>query len=135
MRETAELLFVNEAFYDAFRARDAARMDALWAGRQCVGCIHPGWRPLTSRREVIESWRGILANPRSPRIACRGAQAFVRGTLGFVVCYEVIESNVLAATNVFAREDGSWKLIHHQAGACDLPLAALEDEPEPAPLQ
>lgn len=135
MRQTAELLFANEAFYDAFRHRDATRMDALWADRHFVACIHPGWRALTTREEVIDSWRRILGNPQSPKVACRGAQASPRGDLGFVVCYEVIGNNVLAATNVFAREDGTWKLIHHQAGACDLPLAALEDEPEAGSLQ
>ncbi|MFQ5773967.1 MAG: nuclear transport factor 2 family protein [Kiloniellaceae bacterium] len=135
MSQRAELLFANEAFYHAFRNRDVDGMEALWAARQSVACIHPGWQALTSREEVMESWRGILSNPESPKIACRGARGFLTGEAGFVVCYEQIGDTVLVATNVFVREDGAWKLVHHQAGPCNVPLADLGDEPEAAPLQ
>lgn len=131
----AELLFANEAFYLAFCERDLETMDALWATRGPVACIHPGWQALTSREEVMDSWRGILSNPDSPKIACRGARPYLLGEIGFVVCYEQIESAVLVATNVFTREDGAWKLVHHQAGPCNLPPSDLAPEPEAGPVQ
>lgn len=135
MSETAELLFVNEAFYHVFRTRDLAAMDELWSIRETVACIHPGWHALTTRDEVMDSWHGILSNPDSPRIACRGARAYVMDNVGFVVCYEVIDSNVLVATNVFARENGVWKLVHHQAGPCNVPPEEIEEEPDEGALQ
>ena len=135
MSETAELLFINDAFYHVFRTRDLAAMDELWAAREQVACIHPGWHALTTRDDVMDSWHGILSNPDSPSIACRGARAYVMGHVGFVVCYEVIDGNVLVATNVFARENGVWKLVHHQAGPCNVPPEELEDEPEEGALQ
>jgi hypothetical protein len=36
-----ESLFINEAFYQAFRARDLAAMDDLWAREAPVVCIQP----------------------------------------------------------------------------------------------
>jgi len=46
------------------------------------------------------------------------------------VCYEVLEGGFLAATNVFVREDGAWRMVHHQAGASPPPTAADEDASE-----
>ncbi len=67
----------------------------------------------------MDSWRAILSNANAPRIACRGAQAFAKGDVGLVVCYEVVGNAVLVASNVFVREDGAWVLMHHQAGPCE----------------
>jgi len=78
----------------------------------------------------LESWRAILGNANAPPISCRGSQAFTRGDVGLVVCYEVIGGAVLAASNVFVREDGVWALIHHQAGPCEaLPAELAGDQP------
>src|SRR5262249_13653810 len=82
-----------------------------------VACIHPGWAPLVGRSEVMASWRGILSNPQSPAIACRRPEVFMQGMNAFVVCYETFDGNFLIATNLFQREAGGWKLIHHPAGA------------------
>jgi len=131
MNETAKLLFANDAFYNAFNGRDVAAMDALWAPQMSVMCIHPGWQALTSRDDVMASWRAILGNANAPGIVCRGARAVVRGDLGLVVCYEVIGKTVLAASNVFVREGGGWMMVHHQAGPCEtLPADLAGEQPE-----
>jgi hypothetical protein len=123
------LLAANEAFYRAFASRDADAMAALWARTVPVACIHPGWDALTDREAVIDSWRRLLANPASPAVRCRGARAFLAGAAGFVICHEVLPEGVLVATNLFIREDGRWKVVHHQAG----PLAMAAPEPTPPP--
>ena len=130
MTEVAAVLFVNDAFYEAFRARDIETMEQLWARESPVVCIHPGWRALTTRQEVMGAWQDILSSEGAPDIACRGAKAFVAGDSAFVVCYEVISGGVLVATNIFRKERGSWRLVHHQAGPCDLPTEAVLDEGE-----
>lgn len=117
------VLFANEAFYLAFAGRDYPAMDAIWSRRPSVTCIHPGWRALIGREAVMKSWRAILDSPDSPRIVCRNAVARVLGDVAYVICCEIISNGVFAATNVFIREDGGWKLIHHQAGASPLPLS------------
>jgi ketosteroid isomerase-like protein len=134
MSEQAAVLFANDAFYVAFAVCDFPAMDALWSRRQSVTCIHPGWSALAGRDPVMESWRSILANPNAPRIGCRNAVAHVLGDTAYVVCYEAIDGSFLVATNLFVREDGGWKMVHHQAGATP-PLPPEEPEPGPVQLQ
>ncbi len=91
-------------------------MDALWAQHAPVACLHPGWTALKDRDAIIESWAGILSNPAAPRIACYDEQAFVYGEVALVLCEEELEGGTLAASNFFVREDGVWRIAHHQAG-------------------
>ena len=109
------VLAANAGFYRAFAARDVGAMDALWARRTPVACIHPGWQVLNGRDAVMASWRGILTGV-PPTIECRDAIARVTGTTAFVVCTELLEAGELVATNVFVHEDGAWLLAHHHAG-------------------
>ncbi len=60
---TAHALFAADAFYLAFANKDIDAMDALWAQKVALCCVHPGWPRLTEREAIIESWRNILANP------------------------------------------------------------------------
>jgi ketosteroid isomerase-like protein len=116
MTQRDAVLFANEAFYVAFGARDMAAMTDLWATRAPVTCIHPGWPPLFGRDEVLESWEGIFSGDASPEITCHGAQPHLYGEMATVLCYERIPESYLIATNVFVREGGLWKIVHHQAG-------------------
>ena len=38
------------------------------------------------------------------------------GSSAYVICYEKVTNGVLIATNIFVREDGAWRMIHHHAG-------------------
>ena len=88
-----------------------------------------------TREAVMESWDGILSNPEAPRVDCRGARAHLLGELGVVLCYEIIGRSVLTATNIFVREDGAWRMVHHHAGPCGVPPAELAEEPPEEPMQ
>jgi hypothetical protein len=116
MTDQDAVLAANLEFYRAFAARDLAAMDALWARQGPVACIHPGWTALKDREAIIESWAGILSNPDAPRIACFDEQAFIYGEVGLVLCEEELEGGTLAASNLFVREEGAWRIAHHQAG-------------------
>lgn len=133
MSERDAVLFANEAFYRAFADRDVAAMEALWSREAPIACIHPGWSALVTRQDVMESWRRILSNENSPKVACREPTAFVHGDFAFVICYEDIDGNYLVATNVFRREGRQWKLVHHQAGPTSYAPAEEDEEQEPAP--
>jgi ketosteroid isomerase-like protein len=111
----AEVLAANQAFYDAFLRGDLLVIEALWASRAPVACIHPGWSALHGRAEVIESWRAILGGGSGPEVRCTHPRAAVIGDSAYVICGESIEGAELVATNLFVREDGAWKLVHHQA--------------------
>ena len=133
-RDEEQVLAANAAFYAAFAAQDANAMAALWARRAPVACIHPGWRALRGRDAVLSSWRSILGGPGSPPISCADAAAHVLGDAAFVICVEHIPGVELIATNLFVREDGEWKLVHHQASSIARGAAESEpDEEEPGP--
>jgi ketosteroid isomerase-like protein len=116
MSQHEAVLFANEAFYLAFSCQDMTAMADLWASKVPVSCIHPGWPPLFGRDEVLDSWKGIFAGDAPPAVSCHGAHAHVYGETATVLCYERIPESFLAATNVFVREGGLWKIVHHQAG-------------------
>jgi ketosteroid isomerase-like protein len=124
------VLSANQTFYLAFAAHDFVRMDELWARHHEVTCIHPGWSLLAGRPAVMASWRAILESD-SLQIEATDAQAHLAGEVAYVTCFEAPrgESPVLIATNIFVREDGAWRLIHHHAGQ----LAATPDPVEPRP--
>jgi len=124
-----DALAANRAFYHAFSSRDLGAMDMLWARSVPVLCIHPGWPPLVDRAAVLSSWRDILKNPASPKAYSRNDRAFIYGTTAVVICEEVLDGGVLAATNIFVDELGSWRLVHHQAS----PVAIQIEEAETAP--
>jgi ketosteroid isomerase-like protein len=111
-----EVLAANAAFYAAFARRDAAAMDELWARQAEVACLHPGWNPLVGREAVVQSWRGILLGGGAPAsIRCQQAEAHVTGDAAWVICFEVIPGAALAATNLFVRESGRWRMVHHHS--------------------
>ena len=117
MTADTAVLAANAAFYEAFADRDIAAMDALWARRSTVACIHPGWPPLIGRERVMESWRAILSNPEAPRIRCTEPVVHMLQDAAIVVCLEIVDDGFLAATNLFVREGERWLMAHHQAGA------------------
>ena len=116
MTDSDAVLAANLEFYRAFTARDLAAMEALWARRSPVACIHPGWPALTGRDPVMQSWRNIMSNPGSPRIACDAEEVLVYGDVALVVCEEELDGGILVASNLFVREEGAWRIAHHQAG-------------------
>jgi ketosteroid isomerase-like protein len=135
MSDEDDVLAANEAFYRAFAERDAQAMDGLWAKASPVACIHPGWPPLLGRAHVMASWRGVLGSPSSPAIRCLDPSAHVLADTAYVICYEALDDARLAATNLFVREDGGWRVVHHQASPVAAEIEVEEDsDPDPSSL-
>ncbi|MCG5241020.1 nuclear transport factor 2 family protein [Azospirillum doebereinerae] len=116
MTDRDTLLALNQAFYRAFTNRDIAAMESLWADRLPVSCIHPGWAALFGRDAVLTSWRDVLRTPTGVTAHARNERVTLHGDTALVLCEEMLGGATLAATNLFAREDGAWRLVHHQAG-------------------
>jgi ketosteroid isomerase-like protein len=127
-RDKDAVLAANLAFYQAFTSHDVAAMEALWARRAPVSCTHPGWEALMGRGAVLESWRSILENPEAPHVMCHDDIALLHGDVAIVLCEEELADGNLSATNVFVKEDGEWRLVHHQAS----PLLARGSPASPA---
>jgi ketosteroid isomerase-like protein len=66
---------------------------------------------------VRRSWETIFANTAEIRFTVEDERIDVRGELAWVVCVERIASDAgagaILATNVFRRENGRWRLVHH----------------------
>lgn len=125
MTDRDTLLALNQAFYRAFTERDLPAMEALWAKQIPVSCIHPGWTALFGREAVMDSWTDVLRSPDGPSIRPRNERVILHGDVAVVLCEELLGEAVLAATNLFAREDGAWRLAHHQAGPVAQPRARM----------
>ena len=113
----------NARFYRAFEALDLAAMDAVWAHGEHVKCVHPGWPLLTGWPAVRESWQAIFTNTEEMRFTISDVRVETARDLGWVTCTENILSDVrgrvtvtaILATNLFARSDDAWLMIHHHA--------------------
>lgn len=110
----AAVLEANRLFYRAFADGDLPLMQRVWASTELIACVHPGWRALHGHAEVMASWRAILAEGPS-RIEHADARALVSGESAIVTCLEQLPGGELVATNVFVREGGSWRMVHHHA--------------------
>ncbi len=128
MKDRAAVLFANEAFYVAFATGDLTAMDTVWARNAMVSCIHPGWSAIEGREHVMGSWRAILSGGEAPSITMHHPRAFLYGDLASVICYEDVGGGTLVATNLFVRENETWKLVHHQAGPAGPASAAHHDD-------
>jgi hypothetical protein len=120
----SDLLKANGTFYAAFHTADFKSMDDLWARIAQVSCIHPGWPPIHGRDLVMNSWQGLLRRPS--KINAFGEQVTIVGDVGIVTGFESFGNISLVATNIFAWEEGGWKMIHHQAGVAEHAMAQVE---------
>lgn len=134
----SELLAQNLAFYEAFNARDVDAMDRLWAAHAPCVCFHPGSTVLQGRGSVLRSWRSILASEGAPSVEVEGPRVVMLGDAAMVLCYERVTDPqtgtgaVLAATNVFVRESGEWRLVHHHSSAIGRIVAETASPPRRA---
>jgi hypothetical protein len=119
--EQQQVLFANEAFYLAFSQKDPEAMDGLWSREAPLVCVHPGWRRLTVREEIMESWRRILENPEQPGMDFLEPEISYlspHGGLSIVTCYEQLPGGVCIATNGFVFEGEHCRMVLHHSGAC-----------------
>jgi hypothetical protein len=107
---------VNIRFYQAFAEADFDAMNRLWAASLPVSCLHPGALPLLGRREILDSWRQILLQGGRIDITFRPQQMSLVGQIGVACGLELLGGGRIACTNLFALEDGDWKIVHHQGG-------------------
>jgi len=122
--ERDAVLAANRAFYRAFNDRDYQAMEGIWAPAGAMICLHPGQPPLHERADILDSWRGILRHPESPRVRCVGEWVIGRGGLAIVVCREILANGQLMATNSFVRSGTGWHMVGHHSG----PVPSIETE-------
>ncbi len=105
----------NAAFYAAFREGSMEAMEALWSRREAISVFHPNVRGIEGRNAVMRSWNTILAEATPPDIAPVEISLILSGKTAMTICEEWLGTARMIATNIFADEDGVWRMVHHQA--------------------
>lgn len=118
MDETADgVLAANQAFYDAHEHRDIAAMGRVWEHADRTVCIHPGWPILRGWPAIEQSWRQIFAGPGRNQFILTNIEVSLDGPVAWVTLDENLVSDgatgTVAATNLFARSGGEWRLVVH----------------------
>jgi ketosteroid isomerase-like protein len=112
-----EVTTANLRFYDAHEARDLAAMGAIWEHSERAVCVHPGWPILRGWAAIEESWRRIFEGPGRNQFILTNQSVFGQSDLAWVTLEENLmdrgETHAVAATNVFVRTEGQWRLVSH----------------------
>ena len=119
---SAAVADANERFYEAFRAGDAVKMRTCWGNGDHVQCLHPGAACIGGAERVAQSWDIVFSGlPPGTGLEIDVEQTRVHAgdDWGFATCVEKVRSDdgvgTLAATNVFEKQAGEWKIVHHHA--------------------
>jgi ketosteroid isomerase-like protein len=112
-----EVRAANHAFYRAFESLQLERMEASWAHDGQVTCVHPGWPLAVGWAAVRATWQTIFRNTDAIRFRISDERIDVGGELAWIVCVENVGSDgsegAVLATNVFRRDGGRWRMVHH----------------------
>ena len=114
----AAVLAANQAFYEAFEARDLDAMSDLWAHEDRVLCVHPGWTELRGWGAVAASWAALFGGPQHLQFIVTRERVVLAGDVAWVSCDENLLSGdgsaTVASLNLFARDGtGAWRMLAH----------------------
>lgn len=111
----------NRAFYEAFEAADLDAMSDLWEHSDRASCVHPGWTVLRGWAAISASWVALFQGPQRLQFILTNERVEVDGNTGWVTVDENIIGDeagaTVAALNVFAHDDGRWRLVAHHGSA------------------
>lgn len=112
-----DVLVANRRFYEAFEARNMDAMSDLWERSDRSTCTHPGWATLRGWGPIAASFFALFQGPRQMQFVLTEERAHVVGDLAWVSVDENLLGDqggaTIAALNIFARIDGSWRVVCH----------------------
>ena len=112
----------NQAFYEAFEARDLDAMSDVWEHSDRVSCSHPGWGVLRGWGQVAASWMALFQGPQRLQFILTDERVEVEGDVGWVTVDENLlgddAGSTVTSMNVFVlRGPDHWKLVAHHGSA------------------
>ena len=110
----------ERAFYQAFEDKNLDAMMAVWLEQGNLCCIHPGGERLQTWSEIRASWAAIFANDIDMRIETLETKFHLSEGVAIHYVKEQIHiagvrRGLVVATNVYSKQEGSWKMIAHHA--------------------
>ncbi len=135
----------NQAFYEAFEARDVDAMSAVWERSDRAACTHPGWPTLKGWSQVLASFDSIFEKTPFIQFFLTEQRVEIVGDVAWVV----VEENVLQAhdthggqvaesllgdataeaVNIFVCSGETWRMVLHHAS----PVSGIEEPPPSEP--
>lgn len=134
MSAETEVRDASKQFYDALNkmvAGDAAAMSAIWSHAADVTTMHPIGGREVGWDAVKGSWEGVAGLASGGKIGLQDQLIRVTGDMAAEVGVEVGQFTLAGTqinanhrvTNLYQREGGKWKIIHHHT---DLSPAMVE---------
>src|SRR3954454_10816194 len=114
-----EVLAANQAFYDAFEARDIDAMSDVWERSDRATCTHPGGATLRGWGKVASSFFTLFTGPQRVQFVLTDAHVEVAGAVGWVSLDENLLGDqggaTVSALNIFVFDATSerWRLVCH----------------------
>ena len=113
----------EEAFYQAFRDLDKARMQEVWVESPEACCIHPSGQLFRGWESVLSSWASIFQAAVKPNIQYTLINRSQHAELAIHLVVERIGSTtakahadaMVFATNVYQQTSQGWRMLGHHA--------------------
>ena len=123
----------EQAFYQAFEARDLEAMGRVWEDSDEVVCVHPMGERQHGRAAVLAGWKALFESGVRLNFTVRDGLGYGAGDVTARVVHEDIHTDEepprlarMVATNVFRAGAGGWRLVAHHASPLPQPADAME---------
>jgi ketosteroid isomerase-like protein len=138
MSDEEQVRAASDAFYRALHGvcrRDASLMSEAWHHTAQVSTAHPMGDWVYGWEQVWATWQELAHVLSEGAIEVLGLRIQVLGDVAVATCIEDVSltigeravrwrSNV---TNVFTREGGQWKMLHHHADKAPSAEQAIDE--------
>lgn len=137
MRDEEEVRAASARFYEALNQvcrGDSAAMADVWDQTAGVSTVHPFGEWAHGWEQVWVTWKEIAQAARNGTIIALKTKVFVHGTIAYTTGIEEVTVSYggsaarwsAKVTNVFSKNHGTWKMIHHHSDKAPAAEAAVE---------
>ena len=114
-----EVRQASDQFYAALNRLtqgELAPMLAVWSQAEAVTALHPPGGRAMGRAAVRATWEGLSQSSTHGQVSVSDLLVRCQGDLAYTVGVERGEGVIpftARSTNIYRREEGAWKMIHH----------------------
>lgn len=138
MAHEEEVRQASNAFYSALNAMvngDANALKAIWSHSEEVSTMHPvGGRQL-GWEEVWNTWNQVSQVSTDGKVVLKEQVIWAEASLAYETGVEQAEFKIagtktsgdVRVTNVYRKENGSWKIVHHHTDIVPEMVAVLKE--------